>query len=369
MADLPRTADIAVIGAGVMGTSAAYHAAALGADVVLIERDTIGSGSTSKAAGGFRAQFSDELNIAMAIENIARLERFSDEFETEIDFKQWGYLILLREHEIADFTDALELQNRYGVPSRMLTPEEAAAIVPGIEIHDLAGATFCPTDGYCTPEAVAQGYAAGAVRSGATVVQSCSVTGLGTSDGVVTSVETTHGTVSVDSVVLTAGVWSVDLAAAVGLVLPITAIKRHVWLTDGDDPYPHELPLTIDFATGFYFHREGDGLLVGGRESTIDELAPAALNRAPAMLDLEIRPGWWGYYEISPDHNALVGAATSPERLFYATGFSGHGFQQGPVVGEHLAQRALGVDLTFDLTAFDVTRFDSGDLKPEGHFV
>ena len=369
MADLPRTADIAIIGAGVMGTSAAYHAAVQGADVVLIERDTIGSGSTSKAAGGFRSQFSDELNVAMAVENVARLKRFSEEFDTDIDFKQWGYLMLLRDDEMADFTAALEVQARYGVASRMLSPAEAAEIVPGIQIHDLAGATYCPTDGYCTPEAVALGYGRAAARLGASIVQGCEVTGLGVADDAVTSVETTSGTVSVNSVILTAGVWSAPLAELVGLTLPITAVKRHVWLSDGPDPYPHKLPLTIDFATGFYFHREGKGLLIGGREATLEEIAPAALNRVPDMLDLEIRPGWWGFYEITPDHNALVGEARSPSRLFYAAGFSGHGFQQGPVVGEHLAQRALDQSTTFDLTAFDVVRFDSGDLVPEHHFV
>ena len=114
MAELPPAAQVVVIGAGVMGTSTAYHLAAAGVDVVLIERDTIASGSTSKAAGGFRAQFSDELNIRMAVENIRRLERFEAEFATDIDFKQWGYLFLLRDDEMDSFADAVELQNSHG---------------------------------------------------------------------------------------------------------------------------------------------------------------------------------------------------------------------------------------------------------------
>ncbi len=142
-----------------------------------------------------------------------------------------------------------------------------------------------------------------------------------------------------------------------------------MWLTEGTDAFPRELPNVIDFATSFYFHREGEGLLLGGRETTLEELAPIVLNRAPSMLEMEIRPGWWGYYEISPDHNALVGSAESIAGLHYATGFSGHGFQQGPVIGEHLAQLALGLPTTFDLTPLDATRFSRGEQAPEGFFI
>ena len=369
MADLPPTTQVAVIGAGIMGTSAAYHLAVAGADVTLIERDTIASGSTSKAAGGFRTQFSDELNVSMAIENIRRLERFGDEFDTDIDFKQWGYLMLLVESEIEQFETALELQRRFGGPAEMLTPEEAQLIVPQLSIDDLAGATFSAVDGYCTPEAVALGYARRAGQLGATIVQGCEVQGLAVDAGRVTGINTSRGYIACDQVVLTAGAWSGDLAATVGLDLPITPEKRYVWLTHGPDAYPNQLPLVIDFSTKFYFHREGDGLLIGGKEHTLEELAPAVANRVPSMLDLEIRPGWWGYYEITPDHNALVGTDPATGNIHYAAGFSGHGFQQGPVVGEHLSELTLGTKPTFDLGAFDAARFSGGAPVPEKHFV
>ncbi len=145
------------------------------------------------------------------------------------------------------------------------------------------------------------------------------------------------GPVSSPLVIIAAGVWSVDLAAAVGLHLPVTPEPRHVWLTEPGDPLPHELPLTIDFDTGFYFQREGKSLLFGGRQTTLEELAPFATHRLPLLADLGIRPGWWGYYEMTPDHNAVIGAAAEPKGLLYGTGFSGHGFQQAPVVGEYLA--------------------------------
>ena len=337
--------------------------------MTLIERDTIASGSTSKAAGGFRAQFSDELNIRMAVENIRRLERFDEEFETDIDFKQWGYLFLLREAEVEGFQQAVQLQNIHGVPSRVLAPEDISDIVPGLAVDDIAAATYSPTDGYCTPEAVAQGYARAASRLGATIVQGCEVTEILTSGEKITGLRTSAGDIATEQIVITAGVWSPGLCAPVGLNLPIRAEKRYVWLIDGDDGFPPQLPLVIDFATSFYFHREGAGMLMGGRETTLEDLVPAVMNRAPSLLDLEIRPGWWGFYEISPDHNALVGTAPRLDGLHYATGFSGHGFQQGPVVGEHLAELAMGRPTTFDLSAFDAGRFEEGITVPEAHFV
>jgi sarcosine oxidase subunit beta len=138
----------------------------------------------------------------------------------------------------------------------------------------------------------------------------------------------------------------------------------------GDAPgFPETLPLTIDFGTGFYFHREGGGLVFGGREQTLEELAPVAARRLPALAELGVRSSWSGLYEMSPDHNALVGAAAEPVGLVYATGFSGHGFQQGPVIGEHLARVALGLEPIFDLARFGVERFSAGAPRAELNVV
>ena len=370
MADLPRTADVVVIGGGSTGASALYHLVAAGCrSAVLIERDTLGAGSTGKAAGGIRAQFSDELNIRIALENIRRFERFEDEMGVDIDFKQWGYLIMITDEVLDAFKAALELQNTLGVPSEFLTPEEIPRIVPMLRREDLAGATYCPLDGYATPESVVQGYASAAQRGGGRVVQGCTARALVTDNDKIAGVETDRGMIETETVILTAGVWSVELAASVGLQLPVTPVARHVWLTEPGDPLPHELPLTIDFATGFYFHREGDGLLFGGRESSLEDLAAHAVHRLPLLEELGVKTGWWGYYEMSPDHNALVGTARSPAGLLYATGFSGHGFQQAPVVGEYLADVALGREPRFDLSPFSVDRFETAAEKPEMHVI
>ena len=348
-----------------MGTSAAYHLAASGVEVTVLERNTIGAGSTGKSAGGFRAQFSDEFNIRMAVENIRRLESFESEFETDIDLKQWGYLFLLREPEVDAFRRSVGLQRSLGVPSELITPQAALDMVPGIRIHDVAAATFCPWDGSCTPESVALAYARAASLHGAVVVQGCEVTGITMSNGRIEGVTTTNGFVSTPEVVLTAGVWSPELATPLGIRMPVRAAKRYIWLTRGSDPFPHRLPLVIDFATGFYFHREAAGLAMGGRAQTIEDLAPAVANRAPALIEMEVTHSWWGYYAVTPDNNAIIGTAPGIERLHYATGFSGHGFQQGPVVGEHLAELVLRATPTFDLSPFDMGRFDSGAVLPE----
>ena len=368
---VPQTADVVVVGGGIMGASALYHLARAGCRAaVLVERETLASGSTSRAAGGIRAQFSDELNVAISLECIRRFERFAEEPGGEIAYRQWGYLFLLTSpDEVSSFERSLSVQHELGVPSRLLTATQAKEIVPELNVDDVVAATFCPIDGYATPEAAVQGYAAAASALGATIVQGCPVTRIAVDRGRVAAVETAEGTIATGSVILAAGVWTGDLAQTAGVDIPVTPEKRHVFFTEPGDPLPHELPLTIDFATGFYFHREGRGLLFGGRAATIDDLAPDALHRLPALEQLAVRGGWWGYYEMSPDHNAIIGRTPDPEGFVYATGFSGHGFQQGPVVGEHVALLALGLPTPFDLSSLSVDRFAAGVSRAELNVV
>jgi sarcosine oxidase subunit beta len=368
---LPASAEVVVVGGGIMGASALYYLAKAGCrDCVLIERETLAAGSTSKAAGGIRAQFSDELNVRIALECISRYRNFSDQPGGEIDFKQWGYLFLLTtEGEVASFTRSVELQQRLGVPSRLIGADEAGGIVPGLRVDDVLAATFCPIDGYATPEAAAQGYATAAAALGAGVVQGCSVERIAVEHGNVVGVDTSQGRVATGRVILAAGVWSKELGATAGVAIPVEPERRHVFFTEPGDALRLELPLTIDFATGFYFHREGRGLLFGGREQSLEELAPIAAGRLPPLGELSVRGGWWGYYEVSPDHNALVGATSDPDGLVYATGFSGHGFQQAPVIGEHVALLTLGLPTPFDLSPFALERFDGGVSRPELNVV
>ena len=341
-----------------MGASVAWHLHELGVDdVVLLERDSLASGSTSRSAGGFRAQFADELNVRIAVRSIGELRRFGD----EIDLKQYGYLFLLDdEAALEDFRGALALQQGLGVPARELTPAEAGELVPQLETGDLVGATYCPWDGYCTPEALVHAYA-----RGLDVRQSCAAERIVVRGGRVEAVETSRGAIATGCVVCCAGAWSAEIASTAGVEIPVAGEPRHMWFTPEDAGLPERLPLTIDFSTGFYFHREGQGLAFGGREPRLEDVAEHAARRLPALAELPIQSSWWGYYEVSPDHNAIVGETAEPSRFLYATGFSGHGFQQAPAVGEHLAELVVGREPTLDLAAFAADRFAQGALRPE----
>ncbi|MFC0529810.1 NAD(P)/FAD-dependent oxidoreductase [Phytohabitans kaempferiae] len=365
-----RGADAVVIGGGVIGVSTLYHLAAAGVtDAVLLERETLGAGSTSAAAGGIRVQYSDALNVQISLLAIERFARFRDDFDFDIGFRQNGYLFLLEERMMPAFEAAVALQRSLGAPTRMIGLSEAAERVPGLCLDGLAGASFCPIDGVATPEAVVQGYAAAARRLGARTLVGRTVRAVRTEDGRVTGVETDQGFLPTPRVICAAGVDSPAIAATAGVDLPVRAERRYIYFVDQRGALPASLPLTVDFATGLYVHPEGPGLIVGGPWPTAADLAPYAVARLPALGDLPIRSGWSGNYEMSPDHNAMVGAATDLAGFYYATGFSGHGFQQAPVVGEYLADLVAGRTPALDLGVLSADRFADARTRPETNVI
>jgi glycine/D-amino acid oxidase-like deaminating enzyme len=364
---MTERADVVVIGGGIMGAAALRYLAELGCRrPLLLERDTLASGSTGHCAGGVRTLFSDELNVRIGVESIRRLQRFEEEVGEQLDLRLDGYLFLLSSAADLDRFEAdLVHQAAAEIETRLLTPEEAAEIVPQLAVDDLRGAVFNPLAGLVTPDSVVQGCARLAVRHGARLEQSHAVERIVVEGGRVTGVETRLGRIETDCVVLTAGVWSRELALTAGLDLPVTPERRFMYVTEPAPQFPERLPLTIDFTTSFYFHREGEAVLFGGREPSLDDLAPHAARRLPLLAALGVRHTISGFYEMSPDHNAVIGVAADPTGLVYATGFSGHGFQQGLVVGEHVAELALGLEPTFDLSQFDVERFARGAGRAE----
>ncbi|MEU1503176.1 FAD-binding oxidoreductase [Streptomyces sp. NPDC005732] len=378
------TAQVVVIGGGVIGTSIAYHLARAGVrDVVLVERGELASGSTARAAGGVRAQFSDELNIRLGARSLEAFARFGEEPGQDIGLHRVGYLFLLSTpEEVAAFEDGVRLQNALGVPSRLIDPAEARRLSPLITTEGLLAAAFSPDDGHCTPESVVQGYAAGARRHGATLLRHCEVTGIETRGDTVTGVVTTGGRIATGTVVCAAGAWSRRVGAMAGVDLPVQPLRRQIAVTGPVPGLPPGLPMTIDFTTSLYFHAEGPGLLVGmsdpdetpgfatgTHERWIPRLAEAMRQRAPALLDLHRTGGWAGLYEITPDHNALIGEARSCSRFLYATGFSGHGFLQGPAVGEVVRDLYLGRVPFLDISPLSVERFAADAPRPEVNLV
>ncbi|GAA2791929.1 FAD-binding oxidoreductase [Saccharopolyspora taberi] len=380
---LPPRAEVVVIGGGVVGASAAFHLAEAGADVLLLERDELAAGSTSKAAGGVRAQFSDPVNIELGLRSLRSFEDFARRPGGEIDLKQHGYLFLLSDAEdVAAFERGVRLQNEFGVPSRMLTVREACELSPYVVEDGLLAAAFSPTDGHCTPEAVVQGYAAGARRHGAVIERHCEVTGIEVSGGEITSVRTDRGSTATSTVVCAAGAWSAAVGRMAGVELPVRPLRRQILVTEPVPGLPPKMPFTIDFSTSFYFHDEGPGLLIGMSDpdqeygfelgtddSWLPRLSEALLARAPALSEVGVAHRWAGLYEVTPDHNALIGESPEVGRFLYATGFSGHGFLQGPAVGEVVRDLVLGREPVVDVAGLDARRFDGAAIRPEHNRV
>jgi sarcosine oxidase, subunit beta len=371
---------VVIIGGGIMGVSTAYELAAAGVTgVVLLDADALGSGSTSKAAGGVRAQFSDTINIHLALRSMQTFETFAERFAQEIDFHRVGYLFLLDSPpDVGSFEDAVRIQNELGVPSRMISVAEAARLSPLISTDGLLAAVFCPDDGYCTPESVVLGYATSARRLGARLIPHCPVTGIEAQGGQITAVVTADGRIGTDTVICAAGPWSRQVGEWAGVDLPVTPLRRQVLITEPISGLDQDLPFTIDFGTSLYFHREGPGLLLG--MSDPDETPGFKLNRsdawlpglgrvmqrrAPALMGVGIRSGWAGLYELTPDHNALIGESATVRRFLYATGFSGHGFLMGPAVGEILRDLYLGQPPSIDVGALSADRFAASMARPE----
>jgi sarcosine oxidase subunit beta len=367
-APLPSSAGVVIVGGGIVGLSAAFHLAEAGADVVLLERGALGSGSTSKAAGGVRAQFSDALNIAIAQRSLAAYKDFGQRPGWEIDLHEVGYLfVLTRAEDVATFECSIALQNEHGVPSRLIGPEEAKALCPLLEVDDVLAAAYSPEDGYATPEAVVQGYASAARALGAHLATGCEAYAIDVRGGEIAAVVTSGGTIRTGTVICAAGAWSRAVGELAGVELPITALRREVMFTEPMCDLPEWLPLTIDFASTLYFHREGHGVLMGMADP--ERALEIVDRRAPRLASAGIRGGWAGFYDMSPDHNAIIGEAPHVSRFLYATGFSGHGFLQGPATGELLRDLVLRQPTFVDVAPLAVERFDGRPLAGEFNFV
>lgn len=383
---MTSTADVVVVGGGVVGASTAYHLAAAGVGrVVLLERaQSVATGSTGACAGGFRHQFSSRINIELSLASVPMILGFTEEHGLPLDVVQDGYLFLVREErEWQDFRAGAELQRSLGVATQLLTGDEAATIAPGIAIDDVVGASFCADDGIADPAGLTQGYATLARRSGADVRLGVDVIEVQTDGAAVTGVRTPDGAISAPVVVNAAGPWAGTLAATAGIRLPLEPVPRMVLTTSGFPGAPARRTLVIDAGTSYYFHKEGDGVLtgMGGHDErpsfrtevdhrfVEEELLPTAVRVFPPIEHAGIASMWAGLYEMTPDRHPIIG--TSPiEGLLLANGFSGHGFQHAPVVGKLISELVVeGRARTLDISSLALDRFGRGDLVVEGRVV
>jgi glycine/D-amino acid oxidase-like deaminating enzyme len=372
MGHLPRRAEVVVIGGGIVGASILFHLAEAGIrDVVLVERADFACGSSGKPIGGVRRQFSDVLNIQLAARSLAAYDRFAKAPGADIGLDKVGYLFLLRTaDDVARFETSIAVQNEHGIPTRLLTPAEAARLSPCIDPDAVVAAAFSPSDGHARPTIAAMAYVAAARARGARAVVGCSVSGIEVRGDEISSVHTSHGSVTTSIVVCAGGPWSREIGAMVGVDLDVRPVRRQIAFSEPLAGIPQRLPFTIDYGSTFYFHSAGDGVLLGmsdqdqapGFERAYDPkwltgLRALAARCAPSLADVPISHGWAGLYEMTPDANALVGESRSVGRFLYATGFSGHGFCHAPAVGEVIRDLVRGEPPFVDVTPLRAERF------------
>jgi sarcosine oxidase subunit beta len=376
---LAKSAEVAIVGGGIIGASIAYHLASRGVQgVVVFEREEeLGTGSTGKCAGGVRLQFSTAANVEMSRISIAALKRFEEELGQAVDFKQNGYLFALTtEDHLAAFRQNAEKQQALGVPVEVITPEEARRIVPELWIEDLVGATFCHEDGIANPHAIVQGYARGARRWGATFSKGAEVTAMEVVSKRVISVTAGGERWEVGRVVNAAGPWAKRVGTMAGVTIPVEPVRRQYFITKPLEWIPDTFPLLIDWGTGVYMHKESGGMLVGesdqneppGFQQQVDWdfvalMSEHAIARVPRLEEADIATGVAGLYEVSPDHNAILGPVPGIENFFCANGFSGHGMQHAPAVGLVIAELLTeGRASSVDLAPYAIERFRSGSV-------
>lgn len=390
MNNLLANPDVLIIGGGIIGCSVAYHLTRRGLkNILVVEQNTIGSGSTSRAAGGMRQQFSNEVNIKIGMYGVEFFKNFRERLgltddDSDMNFQQVGYLFLLADEPgWREFQANAKLQRSLGVDVQLLTPQEAAELVPGMYTGDLLGATYCPSDGHGSQHEVTQTFAKKARQAGATFVENCSVQAVRTSGGRITEVETSAGTVQPGIVVGCAGAWSGVLGQMAGVDIPVTPLRRTLFFSEAFAELPPHIPMTIDMSTGFYFRREGPGLLIGESNEQekpgfdistdwnwLNTVVEHAMQRVPAFERLRIRSGWSGLYDTSPDENAIIGAVPELANFYIATGYSGHGVMQAPATGLLLAELIVdGRAHTIDITPLGLERFRQGQQNRENYIV
>jgi sarcosine oxidase subunit beta len=372
--DLPTSAEVVVIGAGAIGCSIAYHLALRGCrDVVVLERDAIGAGSTSRAAGGIRCQFGTEVEIRFSLASLVFFDRFEEEMGSPCDFERTGYLFLLTmPAQIEQARRDVALQRSLGVDTRLIGPDDVRQIVPDIRVDDVLGATWGPNDGHAGPHEVVQGYARRARAMGARILEETTVTGLRIEGSKVAAVETTGGSISPGVVVNAAGPQAALVGRLAGVDLPVHPRRRHIFVTDRFEEVRHPMPLVIDRGSGFYVRTEGRGLLmspgdaedVGSFERTppvdwgmLEQTVEKAVRRVPALERAAVRSAWAGLRPLTPDDHAILDWAPGVDNLFCAVGFCGHGFQHSPAAGLTVAELLLDGRSTIDVTALRLGRF------------
>jgi sarcosine oxidase subunit beta len=378
-----ETADVAIVGAGIMGVSTAYHLARLGAGrVVVLERDSVCSGSSALASGGIRHQYANRLGIELTTHSIVTFERFEDEFGVDPNFRQHGYLILIATEEaLAVARRSVALQKGLGVDVELLDPAATRRLCPYLRTDDLLGATYSPRDGFADPYLCTTAIAARARDLGVAIRQQEEVRGFTRRGDRVTGVVTGAGAVEARAVVIATGAWSGVVGTLASVDVPVVPHRRHKFVTAPfpADDIPMATPFIIDPHAGCSLRREGAGILLGiGRpeepssfstevdRSLEPRVVERAVHRAPALLEARLMRGYAGLYEMTPDQTGIVSGVPGTDGLYVIAGFSGHGFMHGPIAGQLMAELiSSGRAKTMDIRPLDLARFARGETQVE----
>ena len=368
-----------------MGASTAYHLASRGMkDIVLLEKEEFfGQGATGRCAGGVRYQFSTDINVKLSIQSLPMLESFKDEIGHEITYRHCGYLLVAtNEKEAAAFKHNVDLQNRLGVPTQLLSGDEVRKRLPLMRFEDAIAGTFNQKDGTVDPNSVVMGYVGEAQKMGLTALAGVEVIGLGLKGDAIEEVQTNIGSVKTRNVLNAAGPWAGKIGEMAGLNIPITPLRRQMFTTSPLLEIPPDFPFVIDFARSLYFHREGEGLLIGmsnhdegpGFSQSVDEdfeliNLEAAIERMPLVEKAQRASHWAGLYEVTPDAHPIYGG-TPMDGFFICAGFSGHGFMHGPISGKLMSEFILDKKFSsLDVSMLDLQRFEEGRLIQEYNVV
>ena len=382
---MTNTADVVIIGGGIVASSVAYHLAERGCtNVLIVEReDRQGMGSTAKSMGGVRAQFATSINIRMSLYSIDLFSKFEEVTGHTAGYTPQGYMFVATSERHLDYLKTNMLKQRAcglsGV--EMITREDIVKIVPQLVADDVVGGSFCPTDGFVDPYSVMTGFSKRARGRGVSLWLETEVTGIDVKQGAVAGVQTSRGYVSTGAVVNAAGPWAASVARLAAVDVPVEPLRRQIVKTEPFEQLSSRLPMVIDMSTGFHFRPEGSSYLFAWPDPDetygfrtdfdygfIEKILTRAVSRVPAFADVEVNPRrcWAGMYEVTPDHHAIIGRAPGVEGMFLANGFSGHGVMHSPATGKIVSELILdGVSSFVDAEMLRAERFAEGNPLEE----
>jgi sarcosine oxidase, subunit beta len=381
-----QTAEVVIIGGGIVGASIAWHLTEAGCrDVLIVERDTHqGKGSTGKSMGGVRAQFATPVNIQMSLYSIPFYASFEDRLGSPCDYRPQGYMFVATSPKHLAYLETNQtLQRSLGLQNAvMLSRENIVDRVPQLRSDDILGGSFCPTDGFVDPNSAMVGFTEHACERGAKVWRSTEVTAIARENGSISGVETTRGPVSTRIVVNAAGAWAAQAAALAGVDLPVVPLRRMLIPTEPFDEVSHAIPMVIDMTNGFHFRPESRGFLLAWADpdetsgyktdfdpAFIEKVLLRAADRVPCFENLPVNPkrAWAGLYEMSPDHHSILGPVDEVSGFFCANGFSGHGVMHAPATGKILADLITTgkTSVVDDVRVLSPGRFARGELLHE----